>query len=206
MTEYTPNIQTFAVLSAVDNTIGNNLLLSITENERRTIKLSSQLSDRYYVFKLVNNKQFFVPNIARSEAMAFGVEWNQTKIFFAEKTEDIKDSKIYEGMKIEVKNPFHFEYQVGDMRCLFVNKEDKTDKYVKTNCEPFVVPYYDSVANGVFENSLEDTYWVEKYSEKEVETINFHIKESLDETKTRKYRFHHRGMITNLIQPKWMRT
>jgi len=213
-----PNIDTFAILTAENP---NSIQLSSEENKKRNDKLKQQLSNKHYGYRKVKGKYgnpentFFVPNITKSDAMVFGREWEQNTIIFAEKVYKEENNKSYKGMKIDLLWTFPKEKygNVDGTRYVFINNNDREDYYSIVKGRKFYIPFYDDENEvndekgklGTNVTNYEKAYWnggkidgIERHFEpSDVEEINKYIKESLDESKMGKYRWHHRGITRN---------
>ena len=214
-----PNIDTFAILTAENP---NTVQLSSEENKKRNDKLQQQLSNKHYGYRKVKEKYgnpentFFVPNITKSDAMFLGKEWEQNTVIFAEKVYKEENNKSYKGMKIDLLWTFpKKEYcNVESTRYVFINNNDREDYYSIVKGRKFYIPFYDDENEvndekgkklGTDVTNYEKAYWnggkidgIERHFEpSDVEEINNYIKESFDESKMEKYRWHHRGIIRN---------
>ena len=216
-----PSIDTFAIFTAENP---NSTQLQSKENQERNKKLEQQLFNKHYGFRKVKGKYgnientYFIQNITKKDAMFFGNEWEQNTIIFAEKINKEENGKSYSGMKIEMIWTFPKEKYgvVEGTRCVFVNDNDRDDYYSIDKGRKFYVPFYDDENDvkdekgekiGTNVRNYEKAYWdggkidgvQQHFKPSDIEEINNYIKESLNESKTEKYRWHHRGLIRNKI-------
>jgi hypothetical protein len=196
-----PTIDTMGILTA-ENPNGEPASPQI--NKQANQKLAAKLASLNYGFIPIQGKfgtpenSFIVPNITREDVAFLGKRFGQEAVIWG--------SKIVE----EVGEPFfRFEYieggetiQTRDVSLGGSKAQEKDDYYSSKKGRKFYIPFFDDEYEGakpvdggrkisLAKDELPDDERVSELAEK----INFHVKASLQENKTPKSRWHHRGII-----------
>lgn len=196
-----PSISTLGILTA-QNPGGQ--AGSAEENRKANANLMSDLmSSNYGAIPIEGSyggpeNSFLIPNITREDLTALGIKYGQEAVIWGRKTTE------------EVGEPFFtFEYIEGDntiqTRDVSLGGSDvqgKKDFYSSKKGRKFYIPFFDDAyegakpADGGRSISLQGEELPDDSRVAEVvHKINSHVKLSLDEGRTPKSRWHHRGLV-----------
>tara|TARA_R110000796_G_scaffold220375_2_gene336482 strand:+ start:4012 stop:4764 length:753 start_codon:yes stop_codon:yes gene_type:complete len=196
-----PSIGTLGILTA-QNPGGQ--AGSAEENLQANANLMADLVARNYGVIPIEGSyggaedSFLVPNITRDDIAALGIKYGQEAVIWGRKTTE------------EVGEPyFTFEYLEGDKtiqtRDVSLGGSEvqgKEDFYSSKKGRKFYIPFFDDAyegakpADGGRSISLQgDELPDDSRIEEIVHKINSHVKLSLEENRTSKSRWHHRGLI-----------
>jgi len=196
-----PSVDTLGILTAQNpgGQAGNS-----EENRKANASLMSDLiANNYGAIPIEGSyggpeNSFLIPNITREDITALGIKYDQEAVIWGRKSTE------------EVGEPyFTFEYIEGDTtiqtRDVSMGGSDvqgKEDFYSSKKGRKFYIPFFDDAYEGAKPSDggrsislrgdeLPDDSRVEEI----VHKINSHVKLSLEEGRTPKSRWHHRGLI-----------
>lgn len=190
-------IETMAFLSP-ENPCGEPL--SAEENAKRYRRLIRLLKDGFYGYRKIKGKygveenSFMIYNISKKDAIELGEKFEQESILFGQ--------KMGNQMLFQVIKSFNCSGNdvvgdvVGERKVFLTLDKDSDDFFSEVGGRKFRIPFYDA--------EYEDAEWdggaiVKKLSEEVDSRLSQLIKESLDTSKTGKYRWTRRGWINVIL-------
>tara|TARA_R110000796_G_scaffold122763_1_gene237109 strand:+ start:554 stop:1306 length:753 start_codon:yes stop_codon:yes gene_type:complete len=196
-----PSISTLGILTA-QNPGGQ--AGSSEDNRKANANLMADLMDANYGAIPIEGSyggpedSFLIPNITRDDIASLGIKYGQEAVIWGSKTTE------------EVGEPyFTFEYiegdktiQTRDVSLGGSEVQGKEDFYSSKKGRKFYIPFFDDAYEGakpsdggraisLEERQLPNNHRVVELADK----INNHVKLSLEEGRTPKSRWHHRGLI-----------
>jgi signal recognition particle subunit SEC65 len=201
MTGMVPAIGTMGILTA-ENPDGERAPDSF--NKEANQKLAAKLASLNYGFIPIQGKfgtlenSFIIPNMTRDDVVFLGKKFGQEAVIWG--------SKIVE----EVGEPFfRFEYiegdttiQTRDVSLGGAAAQEREDFYSSKKGRKFYIPFFDDdyggakpVDGGRRISLAKDELPEDERVSELAEEINFHVKASLQEERTPRSRWHHRGVI-----------
>jgi len=193
------NINTVAFISA-ENPCGQKTPAS--ENKKRNADMIEFLKKSKLAFGKIFGKygetevSYLINNLTKEDAMVIGKMFEQHSVIFGEKRET---GMIFD--MIVTYNCFDGE-NIGDIlgsRKVFKHiDKNEVDFYSKFKGRKFQIPFFDE--------KYDSSEWIGgkitdvKLDEADSIKLKSYLKESLDESKTQKYRWEMRGLISNLLR------
>jgi len=196
-----PSIETLGILTAQNP--GGEAAGSKENREANANLMADLISANYGVIPIEGSyggpeNSFIVPNITREDIVSLGIKYGQEAVIWGRKTTE------------EVGEPyFTFEYiegdetiQTRDVSLGGAEVQGKEDFYSSKKGRKFYIPFFDDAYEGATPSdggrsvSLRgDELPSDSRVEGLVHKINSHVKLSLEEKRTTKSRWHHRGLI-----------
>ena len=196
-----PSIGTLGILTA-QNPGGQ--AGSSEDNRKANASLMADLMDANYGAIPIEGSyggpedSFLIPNITRDDITALGIKYNQEAVIWGRKTSEDVGEPYFTFEYIEGDNTI----QTRDVSMGGSDVQGKKDFYSSKKGRKFYIPFFDDAYEGAKPtdggrsislrgDELPDDSRVEEM----VRKINSHVKLSLEEVRTPKSRWHHRGLI-----------
>lgn len=194
-----PNIDTVALLTA-ENPQGKKA--SPEFNREQNKKLENTLRLMNLGFRKVKGKfgseenSYMVMNITRDEAIELGQMFDQEAVIWGDKIEE--DDKVY----------FSFQYISGDstvqtreISLSAGDVQDREDYFSQIKGRKFIIPFFDDDYEGVRQmmTKLDESLLTEERKEI-LESYQKHLHKSLRPNATPRSRWHHRGIINEILK------
>jgi len=194
-----PNINTIAFLTA-ENPQGEKA--SPEFNREQNKKLENTLRSMNLSFRKVKGKfgseenSYMVMNITRDEAIELGQMFDQEAVIWGDKIEE--DDKVY----------FSFQYISGDstvqtreISLSAGDVQDREDYFSQIKGRKFIIPFFDDDYEGVKQmvTKLDETLLTEERKDL-LESYRRHLHKSLRPNATPRSRWHHRGIIKEVVR------
>jgi len=200
-----PTIDTVGILTAQNP--GGKTGSPVENREANKNLMADLVAANYGVIPIKGSyggpeNSFLVPNITRQDAIDLGMKYGQEAIIWGMKRSE--DPTSEEGF---VEPYFRFEYiegdetiQTRDVSLGGTEVQARKDFYSSKKGRKFYIPFFDDAYEGAKPAEGGRTISLEKLPEnRKIESmakkINNHVKLSLQEGRTSKSRWHHRGLI-----------
>jgi len=201
-----PTIEMMAILTA-ENPNGQQAPPEF--NREANAKLAQKLQSLNYGFIPIQGKfggpenSFIIPNMTRQDAVDIGKEFDQESVIWGKKMSEDVGEPFFRFEYIETSDPSPRDSgeRVRDVSLGGAKAQEREDYYSLVKGRKFYIPFFDDEYEGakpadggrrisLAKDELPDDERVDEL----VKKINYHVGKSLQESRTPKSRWHHRGL------------
>jgi hypothetical protein len=195
-----PTIGTIGILTA-ENPNGEQA--SPEFNREANAKLAQKLQSLNYGFIPIEGRfggpenSFIIPNMTRQDAVFLGIKFGQEAVIWGKKMSESVGEPFFRFEYIEDSDTI----QTRDVSLGGTEAQEREDYYSSVKGRKFYIPFFDDAYEGakptdggrrisLAKDELPDDERVDEL----VKRINYHVGKSLQERRTPKSRWHHRGL------------